>query len=327
MFAQSVRRLQDILNQKADQIQREFVAVGEELKAVPRRLKEAEPAAREAILAEQAGLHERQQALASQVNTWRERARAVQRQPDEATLRAFLAELQSTGDEAVNAAAGRALFILDAPEAELAQLAAQAARAHTTATPATRLIERARTEFDLRGTDSKPRKAAAVEFANRPGQLRDDDALAELEAALADPDPLVREVVTQTVIQIHRVRALRLAELESAYASVQRLRQIDDPAVIPVFIEILSHPRMGFLTDEHGPREVDNHRMRRAALGGLVEWHTPAAQQAVRACHYDRNPEIVKLAAQALELFPGEWTGRTAETRKAPPRTEDTPIP
>jgi hypothetical protein len=323
MFSMAIRRLQDTLNQKADQIQREFVEVSEELKAVPRRLREVEPAAREAVLAEQASLHERQQALAEQINAWRERARAAQRQPSEAALRAYLAELQAVDDETVQAAAGQALFILDAPEAELAKVAAQASQARATATPATRLLQRARTEFDLRGTDPRPRKAAAVEFANRPAVLRDDEVLAELNAARADADPLVREVATQTVIQIHRLRALRLAELESGYASVQQLRQIDDPAVVAVFIEILSHPRMGFLTDENGSHEVDNHRMRRAALGGLVEWHTPAAQQAVRACHYDRNPDIVRLAALALELYPGEWAGPTAETRKAPPRTAD----
>jgi hypothetical protein len=180
-----------------------------------------------------------------------------------------------------------------------------------------RLIERARAEFDLRQADPKPRKAAAVEFVNRPGMIKDDQALAELEAALHDPDFLVQEVVTQTVIQLHRLRALRMAELDVAHASVRCLRQIDDPAVVPVFIEILRTPRTGFLSSEAGPVEADNNRSRRAALGGLVEWHTPEAQQAVRACQFDRDPQIVKLAAVALELFPGEWTGPTPETRRS----------
>ncbi|MBL8058969.1 MAG: hypothetical protein JNK29_19845 [Anaerolineales bacterium] len=327
MFSQAARRLQDALNQKADQIQREFVAISEDLKAISRRLREVSESERTALLAEQTSLHERQAALAAAINTWRDQARAIQRQPGEAALRTLLSDLQAAEDEAVQAAAGRALLILDAPEAELARLAAEAQPAQVTTTAATRLIQRARTEFDLRGVDPRARRAAAVEFANRASVLRDEAVLAELEAARADQDPLVREVAVQTIIQILRLRAMRLAELEDAYTAVQRLRQIDDPAVVPVFIEVLSQPRQGFVLEEAGPREADNHRMRRAALGGLVEWHTPAAQQAVRACHYDRNPEVVKLAALALELYPGEWTGPTAETRKAPPRAEDAPVP
>lgn len=327
MFAQAKRSLQETLTQQADQYQRDFSAVTEDLKALQRRLKEAPPEGRDALLAQLTSLHARQQTLAEQINTWRDRARAVARQPGEPALRAFLAELQQAEAPDVQAAAGRVLQVLDTPEAELAKLAAEIAHPRSVTTPATRLLQRARTEYDLRGANPQPRKTAAVEFANRPGLLNDNDTLAELEAALTDADPLVREVATQTVVQIHRLRAMRLAELESAYASVQRLRQIDDPAVIPVFIEILTHPRSGYLMEAAGPREADNARMRRAALGGLVEWHTPAAQQAVRACHYDRNPEVVKLAALALELYPGEWTGPTAETRKAPPRAEDAPVP
>jgi hypothetical protein len=149
--------------------------------------------------------------------------------------------------------------------------------------------------------------------------ISNDEALAELEAALAHPDPLVRDVITQAVIQLHRLRALRAAELEKAHASVKRLRKINDPAVIPVFIEILSNPRRGFVEGGTGPEEADNNRSRRVALGGLVEWHTPEAQRAVRQCHFDRDPQIVKLASVALELFPGEWTGPTPETHPQPP--------
>jgi hypothetical protein len=110
---------------------------------------------------------------------------------------------------------------------------------------------------------------------------------------------------------------MQLAELDRAHASVKRLRQIDDPAVVPVFIEILGHPRRGFVPGPDGPVEEDNARSRRAALGGLVEWHTPEARRAVQQSQFDRDPQLVKLATVALELFPGEWTGPTPETRRA----------
>lgn len=324
MFAQSLRRLQDALNQRADYFQREFIAVSEDLKAVGRRLLEADPAARAALLAEQAALQDRQHALADAVNLWRDRARASVRQPNDEAVRAFLAEMEREDDSAVRAAAARALFVLDAPEEELEKLSRQALPARSGAISAAgRLIQRAQTEFDLRQLAAGPRKAAAVEFVNRPGMLRDEAALAELEAALEHPDPLVREVVTQTVIQFHRLRAMRLAELDQAHASVKRLRQINDPAVVPVFVEILSRPRKGFVPGPAGPLEADNARSRRVALGGLVEWHTPEARAAVVQCQFDRDPQIVKLAAVALELFPGDWNGPTPETRKAPP--EKTP--
>ncbi len=285
-----------------------------------RRVLEAPTGARGPLLEEQAALQERQHALAESVNAWRDRARAAVRHPDVDAARAFLAEMQALGDAAVHAAADRALFVLDAPEEELERLSrAPLTGPAQAATPAGRLLSRALTEFDLRRPDPAPRKAAAVEFVNRPGMLNDDASLAELEAALEQADPLARDLATQTVIQFHRLRALRLADLELAHASVKRLRQIKDPAVVSVFLEILRHPRTGYVPGPSGPSEVDNVRSRRVALGGLVEWHTPEAQQAVRQCHFDRDPQIVKLAAVALELFPGDWTGPTPEARKAQP--------
>lgn len=318
MFAQALRQLHDTLNQKADTLQREFIAVSEELKLMPRRIQDALPEERDPLLARLEALHAEQLALAQEVNLWRERARAATRQPGEDALRAYLGELKALDDGLVSAAAGRALFVMDAPEEELTKLVAEAStKVVRPTTPAGRLIERASMEFDLRGVDPRPRKAAAVEFANRPGMLANDEALAELEAALNHADPLVREVVTLTVIQIHRLRALRLAELEAGHASAKRLRQINDPAVVAVFIEILQTPRTGFVAGENGPVEATNQRTRRVALGGLVEWHTAEAQQALRQCQFDRDPEIVKLAEVALEMFPGEWNGPTPETRRA----------
>jgi hypothetical protein len=171
------------------------------------------------------------------------------------------------------------------------------------------LIERARTEYDLRGKDPAPRHKAAVEFANRPGMAQNDEALAELEAALDAyaQDALVKEVVTLTLIQLHRFRATRLGDLDAAYASVQRLTRLNHPAVIPVLIEIVETPRTGFAQGEGGMVEGNNTRSREAALRSLVEWHTPEAQAAVRARQRDRDPQIAQEAARALEQYPGEW--------------------
>ena len=45
------------------------------------------------------------------------------------------------------------------------------------------------------------------------------------------------------------------------------------------------------------------------ALIRLVEWHTPAAQSAVRALRFDRDSHLVRAAEKALEVFPGDWKG------------------
>ncbi|MCS6909190.1 MAG: hypothetical protein NZM11_01270 [Anaerolineales bacterium] len=320
MFAKALQRLQEALNHHADEIQHEFINVSEQLKTYPRRIQEADAEGRLTLQAEQAALQQRQQQLAEDINLWRDRARAVLRQPGDKQLQAFLEELKATEPEPVRAAAERALHIMHAPPAELEKLAEELAAPVTKSnTPAGRLIERACTEYDLRVVDSKARRAAAIEFANRPGMVSDDAALAELEAALQHPDPLARETITQTVIQLHRLRALRVADLDVGHNSVRRLREIKDPAVVSVFIEVLKTPRTGFVLSENDPVEADNSRTRRVALGGLVEWRTPEAQQALRQCQFDRDPQIVKLAAVALEMYPGEWRGPTPETHKAPP--------
>jgi FtsZ-binding cell division protein ZapB len=319
MIAQELRHLQEALTRRANDAQREFNSITDALKTLGRRLQEAPPAEHAPLLAEREALHARQAALADEINLWRERARAVLRQPNDEALRSFLAEMGGLPDEDVRAAVERARFILDASEEELAKLAAQ--RVARSSTPAGRLIERARTDYDLRGAEPKPRREAAVEFANRPGMIQDDAVLAELEAAMSDADPLVSGLVTETVIQLHRIRATRSAELSIAEASVRRLREIQNPAVIPVFIEVLSHPRTGFVPGEQGLGLVSgtNSHARRLALSALVEWHTPEAQRAVRAVQFDRDSQLAKRAGLALERFPGEWKGPTPESRRPLP--------
>ena len=303
MIDPELRQLQQTLNQKADAVQHAFGALSERLAALARKLMEARGVDEAPILAEQAALCDQQQALAGEVNVWRDRARAVLRQPSEEALRSFLAELLAGHDPGVGAAVSIVLHALDHPEE--AQARAQPQGRPTT--PAGRLLERARTEFDLRGADPAPRQREAVEFANRPGLAQNDEALAELEAALEDADPLVSEVAVLTFIQIHRFRALRMGDLDAAHASVRRLARVKQRAVVPVLIEILQTPRTGFAAGQGGMAEANNHHSRLVALAGLVEWRSPQVQAAVRARQHDRDPLMVAAAHRALEVFPGEW--------------------
>src|SRR5687768_2155192 len=101
MVLPELGQLQQVLSQKADSVQHEFVAISEELHLIGRRLIEARGEGTEPFVAEQAALVERQQVLAAEVNLWRDRTRAVQRQPGEDALRAYLAELAAAGDTTV----------------------------------------------------------------------------------------------------------------------------------------------------------------------------------------------------------------------------------
>ena len=307
MLGLGLRQVQDALNKKADEVQHEFVAVCDELDAVSRKLLEVGSDDRPPLRAEQESLRAKQSQLADEVNLWRERARAVTQQRGESGLRAYMEELRGLGDPLVTFAATQAVEMLDAPEEALARF--QADQEKSAQTPAARLLQRARREYDMRGTDLAPRQRAAVEFANRRGMAQDDKALEELEAGLADPDPLVREVAVLACVQIYRFRALRLAELEDAHEAVQRLAKLDHPAALTPLIEVVSQPRTGYLNGPDGVVEGDNSKSRMVALLRLVEWHTPDAQAAIRQLRFDRDSHIVKAAEKSLALFPGEWKG------------------
>lgn len=308
MIGLGLRALQDALNRKADVIQREFVTASDRLQVVGRLLLEERGEKREKLREEQNALRERQQALAQEINLWRERARGVLGQRGGEALRAYIREFLTYEENDIRAAAEHALYVLDATDEELARMA-QPEKDHEAKTPVARLLERARTEWDLRGADPGARTRAAVEFANRSGMAQNLDAIAEIEAAIDDSDPLVRELVILTVIQLHRFRAMRLADLEAAHQAVQRLTQINHAAVIPVLVEILETPRSGFIMSESGTVDADNGRSRLVALLRLVEWHTAEAQGALRARQFDRDSAIVRAAAKALELFPDDWSG------------------
>ncbi len=315
MFGQGLRQVQRALGHKADSIQREFTAANDRLAAIGRRLLESQVENREQLLAEQETLRDQRAALADEVNLWRDRAKNLMQQPGDDALRTYLKELLEVGDEIIRPAIEHALYLLNASDDELASLSESRAEAKPL-TAAGRLLERARTSYDLRGSDPAPRQQAALEFASRSGMAQDEQAIAEIESALNDPDAVVHELAMLTAIQLHRFRAMRLADLDAVHESVKQLARVIYPAVVPVLIAVLENPRAGFSQNEgdEEPVEANNDRSRLVALKRLIEWHTPEARLAVQSRQLDRNPQISELAVKALEMFPGEWTGPLKRT-------------
>jgi hypothetical protein len=99
---------------------------------------------------------------------------------------------------------------------------------------------------------------------------------------------------------------------------VQKLASLNHVTAIPSLIEILEKPRTGFVQSEEGSQEVDNNRSRMVALLRLIEWHTLEAKMAVHKLQFDRDPNLVKTARRALELFPDEWSGPLKATGPLP---------
>jgi hypothetical protein len=302
-----LRQLQEALDRKANEIQHEFIDLSDRIEDIGRQLLELRGEEREQLREQQKALRAQQLDLADEINLWRERARAVLQQPGEQSLRSYLKELTELGEESIKPAIEHTLYILDATPEELAAL--EDVPDPTQQTPVGRLLERARLEYDLRSSDSAVRQREAVAFANRQGMAQDDEALAEIEGAIEDPDPLVRELAVLTTIELHRFRAMRVADLDIAHKSVQYLSRMNHAAVIPILIEILEAPRTGFVAEEGEATEADNNRSRMIALLRLVEWHTSEAQASLRGRRFDRDQHIVKAAERALDLFPGTWSG------------------
>ena len=323
MIGLGLRQVEQALDSKADAIQREFIAAGDELDEIGRQLLESNPDQREPHREKQRLLRVRQRDLAAKVNEWRDRARGVRSQPGQHTLREFLNDLQKLDDPLLTPSVEHALYLLDAPEEELEKLAQQEQTTVVT-TQAGRLIQRARTDFDLRRSDVGARQRAAVEFANRPGVAQQDDLVEEIEAAINDPDPMVKETAVLTMIHLHKFRCMRVADLDMAHASVQKLASLNNLAAVPVLIEVLANPRTGFMIAEDGETvEANNHRSRMVALLRLIEWHTPDARMAVHQIQFDQDKDIVKAAKRALELFPEDWGGPLRGTGKLPQVQED----
>jgi hypothetical protein len=298
-----------VLNRKADEVQRGFLKLNDDIEGLNAEILNLKGDARSRAVAQQREMRAQQQKIAEEINLWRERARSVTQTGGPQGLKALLAELKALDDPSISSAVDRTLMAIESPEAA-AEAFAREDGSNDPQTPVGRFLARAHNEYDLRVGDPSNRIRAASEFANRPGMAQSDEVQAELRAAEKDPDPLVRELVSMTLIQLHRFRALRFADLDLARESVQELARSKDRYVVPVLAEILQSPRTGFQNSEQDePVEAPNTRSRMVALLRLVEWHTGEAQAAVRSVQYDREGEIGRAAQRALEVFPDIWTG------------------
>lgn len=302
-----LRQVQQAIERKASSIQKNFIDLSDELDELGRKMLEVTEDERNQLREQQRELRARQQTIAEEVNLWRTRARAVMQQPGVNSIRSFLNEMLELNEPLISPTVEQALYLLDLPP-DQRPLPQQDAKLEQK-TPAARLVERARTDFDLRGSDPGIRMREAVTFANRQGIAQDDSVLNEISDAMDDADPLVREMAVMATIQIHRFRAMRYAELDKSHESVQMLARMSEPLVIPVLIEIVSQPRVGYVQQGGETVQAPNSRSRMVALLRLVEWHTSDAQAAIRKLRFDRDEHIVKAAQRALELFPDAWSG------------------
>jgi hypothetical protein len=306
-----LRGVQQALELKVNSVQHEFSAIADRLVALRRKWVEEEEAERPKIVAEQEALKQTQLAFADEVNVWRDRLRAIESPQSEQAMQKMLQELLACGEEDIVRAVQEAQRLLAMDPEEKAALLNRNASVMAN-TPVGRLYERARTTYDLRNGGPAVWQQAAVEFANRTGMAQDDSALEELEAGMAQADPIVAEIAIRTLIEILRFRAVRVAELEISHRAVQRLIKIKNPLVIPILVEILAKPRMGYLTTDSGLKEESNSASRLIALIALVEWRTKEAQDAIRSRTFDSDPQIENAALRALEAFPGDWSGKPA---------------
>jgi hypothetical protein len=303
-----LRDLAMVLERKVTAIQREFTSIADQLAVLRRKWAEEEEPERPRIIKEQEALKEKQQVLAELVNVWRDRLRVIENPSGEKAMLNALEELLGSGDAEVVAAVNRAKKIMAMSPEEKSALFNKAAAA-TSNTPVGRLVQRAKSAYDLRSGGPRVRQEAAVEFSNRSGMSQNDAILDELEVAMQDEDPVVSDVAIRTLVQILRFRAVRAAELDTGQAAVQRLVKIQDPVVIPVLIEILKNPRQGYILVDGNLQEGTNGSARLLALIALVEFRTKEAQDVLRMRRYDKDPNIANAAEKALQAFPGEWSG------------------
>jgi hypothetical protein len=305
-----LRELDQVLELKVNSIQKDFTAIADRLAALRRKWVEVEEPERERplIIKEQEELKQKQLVLAEQVNVWRDRLRSVETPQGEQALKKSLEELLGCGDAQIVAAVERAQKLMAMDPDEKAALFSKTVSAAAN-TPVGRLVERARSSYDLRNGGPVVRQEAAVEFANRSGMSQEESVIPDLEQAEKDPDSIISDVAARTLIQILRFRAVRAAELDIAFQAVQKLAKIKNPLVVPVLIEILRTPRQGYIYVNGTLQEGANGTSRMLALITLVEWRTHEAQDAIRARTNDRDADISNASEKALQAFPGEWTG------------------
>jgi uncharacterized protein YdcH (DUF465 family) len=303
-----LRQVQEALDRKGNLVQQEFIRMSEELDELNHKIVEADGDERKALKEEQRQMRERQLLVAEEVNLWRTRSRQVLTQSGEGLLRAYLEELLKLDEASIVPSIEQALRLLDTPPEERGPI--DAAPDLAAQSPVERLIERARTEYDLRSSDPAVRQREAIAFSNRPGLAQDEEILEEIKEAMQDPDPLVAELATLTTIQLYRFRATRYADLDLAHEAVQYLARLNHPRVIPVLVEVVEQKRIGYVEQDGEHVERHNNRSRMVALLRLVKWHTAEAKLTIQKLRYDQDDHIAKAAERALELFPGPWTGK-----------------
>ena len=311
-----LRHVKEALERKASAVQQEFIQLSEQLEDLGHKIPDAEEEEKKTIREQQEIIRVEQQHIAANVNRWRKRAREVTQQSGTASLKSYLNELLEFNEEIVTPVVQNALTLMETPPDERGFSEEQPILPQQT--PVGRLLERAKSEYDLRVSDPGIRMKEAIAFANRAGVAQDEDIIAEIAAAMDDPDPLARELAIFTTIQLYRFRALRLADLEQAHTAVQQLTQIPHPAIVRVLIEILEQPRAGYIQEDGESKPTDNGRSRMVALLKLVEWHTAEAQLSLQKLKYDRDSHIVKAAQRALELFPQQWNGEFPGKKNTP---------
>lgn len=310
MIILELRGVQQALELKVNSLQHEFTAIADRLAVLRRKWIEEDESERPKIIAEQETLRHSQLAFADEVNVWRDRLRAIESPQSEKAMSKMLEELLSCGEENIVRSVKEAQRLLAMDPEEKAALLNRTLSILPT-TPVGRLMERARTSYDLRSGGPAASQRAAVEFSNRTGMAQDDSALEELEAAVEQSDPIVADVALRTLVELLRFRALRVAELDVSHNAVQKLTKIKNPLVIPALIEILRSPRTGYVAMGAELKEEANSASRLIALIALVEWRTKEAQDAIRARTFDSDQQIESAAGRALEAFPGEWSGKT----------------
>ena len=152
MIGLGLRQLQDAINRKADLIQKEFIMLSEQIDELGSMMLEVEDEDRQRFREDQKALREKQQGLAEEINIWRERARSVTQQPGQESLRNLMNDLLELEEEMIRPAIEHAIYLLDTPADELATLDTQSEPVQLTSVQ--RLLERARIEYDLRGSDT-----------------------------------------------------------------------------------------------------------------------------------------------------------------------------
>ncbi len=184
MVILELRELAQVLELKVNSLQKEFTSIADQLAALRRKWSEVEDPERPGIVKEQEALKEKQLLLADQVNIWRDRLRSIETPAGEQALKASMEELLGCGDPQVVAAVERSKQLIAMDPEEKAVLFGRAAAASAN-TPVGRLIERARSSYDLRNGGPGFRQEAAVEFANRSGMSQDDSVIADLGGSVA----------------------------------------------------------------------------------------------------------------------------------------------